>query len=183
MLLLATPLRAIELGAGPATVGPLLSAPFWFPMLFTIPLGRLVSRVGAKRTMTIGAIGFTLGPWLALVIGGPLGLLATQLIIGLMQIFMGLCAQAIIATLGVGEKLERNFGWYTTCVSIGQLLSPLAASTSAKCLKLRATFKNDAGPPFLCFPSPSWVKSLTRTTSLLFSSRCAVRRYLRAGKK
>ena len=39
MLMLAVPLRALELGASPIGVGLLLSAPYLLPLVFAIPLG------------------------------------------------------------------------------------------------------------------------------------------------
>lgn len=140
MLLLAVPLRALELGASPATVGGLLSAPFWLPMLLAIPLGRLVTRLGARRMMLIGATGLTLGPWAAVVFPGMAGLLVTQLVIGLMQITMGISAQSTIASLARGKSLERFFGWYTTSVSSGQLLGPLAGGLLIDAFGTRAVF-------------------------------------------
>jgi MFS family permease len=127
MLALAVPLYALHLGASVATVGLLVSLPFWLPTLVAIPIGRVVSRVGARRTMLVGAVGMTLAPWLTVMSPGMLGLVATQLLLGITQVTMGVAAQSTVAGAGRGRALERAFGWYTTSVSSGQLVGPLLA--------------------------------------------------------
>ena len=127
MLLLTVPLYAVQLGATPSTVGMLVSSQFWLPLLLAIALGRLISAFGAKRVMIGGAIGMILAPWLTVLFQGIPGLFATQLLIGVSQVSMGLSAQSSIALLGRGKAIENYFGWYTTSVSVGQLLGPLVA--------------------------------------------------------
>lgn len=126
MLLLAVPLIALQLGASPAVIGVLVAAPFLGPTLFAIPMGRLVTIFGARRMMTIGAVGMALGPLAALAAPTLTGLLLMQLVIGTMQVVMGVSAQATVATLGRGRASERAFGWYSTSVSAGQMLGPVA---------------------------------------------------------
>ncbi|MDW5377388.1 MFS transporter [Halomonas sp. HP20-15] len=127
MLLLAVPLRALEMGASPAMVGLVLSAPYLLPLMFAIPLGGIVTRVGAQKVTLLGACGMLAGPWLTLLIPGFAGLLATQLTIGMAHVVMVIAAQSIVASLGRGRQLERYFGWYTMCLSGGQLIGPLLA--------------------------------------------------------
>ena len=126
MLLLVVPLHALSLGATPALIGALVSAPFIVPSIFAIPMGQLVVRVGARRLMTIGAIGTSVGPLVALATGSFAGLFAMMVVFGTMQIAMGISAQSTVAGLGRGTALERAFGWYSTTVSVGQMLGPIA---------------------------------------------------------
>lgn len=127
MLLLAVPLRALELGAGPSMVGLILSAPYLLPLVFAIPLGGIVTRVGPQKVSVVGAVGMVIGPWLTLMVPGFAGLVATQVTIGLAHLIMVIAAQSVVASLGRGRALERYFGWYTMCLSGGQLLGPLLA--------------------------------------------------------
>jgi len=127
MLLLAVPLRALELGASPSLVGVILSAPYLLPLVFAIPLGGIVTRVGAQRVFFISAIGMMIGPWISLATPTFTGLLSTQIIIGLAHVVMVIAAQSVVAGLGRGRTLERYFGWYTMCLSGGQLTGPLLA--------------------------------------------------------
>ncbi|PMR73154.1 MFS transporter [Billgrantia endophytica] len=127
MLLLAVPLRALELGASPSLVGLILSAPYLLPLVFAIPLGGIVTRVGPQKVFFIGAVGMMLGPWLSVALPTFSGLLATQVVIGLAHVVMVIAAQSVVAGLGRGRALERYFGWYTMCLSGGQLVGPLLA--------------------------------------------------------
>lgn len=127
MLLLAVPLRALELGAGPSMVGLVMSAPYLLPLVFAIPLGGIVTKVGPRRITLLGALGMVAGPWLTLAIPGFPGLIATQVTIGVAHVVMVIAAQSIVASLGRGRALERYFGWYTMCLSGGQLVGPLLA--------------------------------------------------------
>lgn len=140
MLLLAVPLRAMELGASPSLIGVILSAPYLLPLVFAIPLGGIVTRMGAQRVFFVGAIGMMLGPWLSL--GAPTftGLIATQVVIGLAHVVMVIAAQSVVAGLGRGRALERYFGWYTMCLSGGQLVGPLLAGRMIDALTMDWVF-------------------------------------------
>lgn len=127
MLLISVPLRALELGASPSLVGIILSAPYLLPLVFAIPLGGVVSLIGPQKTFFIGASGMILGPLLSLASPTFLGLLATQVTVGLTHVVMVIAAQSVVAGLGRGRTLERYFGWYTMCLSGGQLIGPLLA--------------------------------------------------------
>ena len=140
MLLLAVPLRALELGASPSLIGVVLSAPYLLPLVFAIPLGGVVTRVGPQRVFFIGGIGMVLGPWLSVAATTFSGLIATQVIVGLAHVVMVIAAQSVVATLGRGRTLERYFGWYTMCLSGGQLIGPLLAGRMIDTLSMNWVF-------------------------------------------
>ncbi|AZM97478.1 MFS transporter [Vreelandella venusta] len=127
MLLVAVPLAAIELGATPLILGLIVSAPYILPLLLALPFGSLVARLGSPRTLQLGAVAMVIGAGLLVVIPGFQGLIAGQLVIGLAQLLMIISAQTAITYLGQGTALERYFGWYTTYLSIGQMVGPLLA--------------------------------------------------------
>jgi len=110
MLLLAAPLRAINIGVSPAVIGIVLSAPYLLPMLLAIPLGDRVTRHGPQRMFAIGAIGMIVGPLVSFTVNSLSALLITQLTVGLAHVVMVISAQSAVATLGQGKKLERYFG-------------------------------------------------------------------------
>jgi MFS family permease len=151
MLLLVVPLFALTLGASPATIGLLVAAPFVGPMFFSIPMGRLVTMFGARRMMSAGAIGMALGPLAALLSPTLLGLLVMQLVIGTLQVVMGLAAQSTIATLGRGPRSESAFGWYSTIVSAGQMVGPISAGALLDTLGAPAVFATAAFIPVLAW--------------------------------
>jgi len=127
MLLIAVPLHALELGSSPLFVGVILSAPYLLPLVLAIPLGGLITRVGGKKIIIAGSIGMVAGPWMILMVPGFTGLIIAQLIVGMAHMVMVLAGQSIISGLGHGKTLEKYFGWYTTCLSAGQLAGPLLA--------------------------------------------------------
>ena len=150
MLALAVPLYALELGASVASIGVLVSLPFWLPTVLAIPIGRVVSRFGARQTMLVGAAGVTLAPWLTVAGGGLIGLVATQVLIGIAQVSMGISAQATVAEVGQRGSLERAFGWYTTTVSAGQLVGPLLAGVLLERLAAPNVFAVAGTIPLAC---------------------------------
>ncbi len=125
MLLLAVPLRALELGASPSLVGFVLSAPYLLPLVFAIPLGGVVTRLGPQRIFFIGASGMMLGPWLSVVSPTFGGLVATQVVVGLAQVVMVIAAQ-VMAPLVLGMIAELIGFTLTFLLAGGVLLAALA---------------------------------------------------------
>lgn len=127
MLLIAIPLYALDLGATPFLVGVILCVPYLLPLVLAIPLGGVITRLGGRKVIIVGALGMMAGPWMVLALPGFSGVIVAQLIVGIAHIVMVLAAQSIISGLGHGKALEKYFGWYTTCLSGGQLVGPLLA--------------------------------------------------------
>jgi MFS family permease len=170
ILALAVPLYALQLGASVAAIGLLVSLPFWLPTILAIPIGRVVSRVGARRIMLGGAVGMTLAPWFTVAFPGVPGLVATQMLIGVSQISMGISAQSTVAAVGQRGSLERAFGWYTTSVSVGQLVGPFLAGVLLERLAASATFAVAGVVPLSCLlaawalpPQPPLVVGVRRS--------------------
>ncbi|PAU76933.1 MFS transporter [Halomonas salipaludis] len=153
MLLLAVPLRALELGASPLLVGVILSAPYLLPLVLAIPLGGIVTRVGPQKVFFIGAIGMMIGPWISLATPTFGGLVATQIAIGLAHVVMVIAAQSVVAGLGRGRALERYFGWYTMCLSGGQLIGPLLAGYMIDSLSMGWVFATIGAIPAISLVS------------------------------
>lgn len=140
MLFIAVPLYALDLGASPLVVGVALSAPYILPLIFAIPLGGFVTRVGGRWVVIVGGIGLTVGPLFVIFVPGYPGLLLSQFCFGISQLIMILGAQSIISGLAKGETLEKYFGWYTTSLSGGQLVGPLLAGWLIDTMDLMAAF-------------------------------------------
>ncbi|ASK21462.1 MFS transporter [Halomonas sp. N3-2A] len=163
MLLVAVPLAAIELGATPLILGLIVSAPYILPLLLALPFGSLVARLGSPRTLQLGAAAMVIGAGLLVVIPGFQGLIAGQLVIGLAQLLMIISAQTAITYLGQGTTLEKYFGWYTTYLSIGQMLGPLLAGWII----------DHRGGPGAAFYG-AFIASLVTLVSLLMSNQRAL---------
>ncbi|GAA3975167.1 MFS transporter [Allohahella marinimesophila] len=145
MLLVTIPLYALELGASPVMIGSILSVPYILPLIFAIPLGAAVTRIGGVKVIVAGGFGMTMGPLAMWLVPGYTGLIICQLLVGVAHILMVLAAQSIIAGLGRGKALEQYFGWYATCLSGGQLVGPLWAGYMIDTDGTRSTFAVMAG--------------------------------------
>ena len=118
------PLFGLELGASPAVIGLLVSAGYVLPLLLAIGAGSLVDRRGPRPLIVGGMIGMTLSPLLVAAVPDLGALIVAQLVLGLSHLLVIVAAQAHVASRGEGQARERNFGWYTTFVSVGQLTGP-----------------------------------------------------------
>lgn len=127
MMMPLVPLYGIALGASPFVIGLLVSAAFLLPLFFAVPTGVIVDRLGTNKPLLIGAIGIALAPlWVVLLPSIP-SLAISQIMIGVSHLVFVVAAQAHVASFGQGKQRERNFGWYTTSISAGQLVGPLLA--------------------------------------------------------
>lgn len=149
MLLLTVPFKALELGISASLIGLILSAPYILPLMLAIPLGALVARTGPQRIILFGALGMATGPACSLLFPGIGGLLANQVIAGISNIVLIIAAQSLVSELGHGKTLERCFGWYTTCMSAGQLVGPLLAGQVIEHFSVNHAFMLIAGFPLL----------------------------------
>jgi MFS family permease len=127
MLYVLVPLAGVDLGASPVTVGLLVSSGHVLPMLLAMRLGRLADQIGARRILTFGAIGALLMPLAFVVTPGLPSLALTQLVSGLFHVCLAIASQSLVASLGHDRTHERNFAWYMTFLSVGQLGGPVAA--------------------------------------------------------
>ncbi len=123
-------LYALQLGAGPLTIGLIAGSFSLFPMLLAVIAGRLVDRHGARWPMTFGIVCGGLGvltPWAA---PGLPALYAAGLLTGLSVIFINLSTQNLVGLLSTPDNRARYFANYTLTMSAGQLLGPLLAGFS-----------------------------------------------------
>jgi len=140
MLYVLVPLMSVSLGASPVTVGLLVSSGHVLPMLLAMRLGRLVDRIGGRRVLTFGAVGALLMP-LAVVMAPSLPALAlTQLVSGLFHVCLAVASQSLVASLGDERTHERNFAWYMTFLSVGQLGGPITAGVLVDTLGYQVAF-------------------------------------------
>lgn len=134
------PLLAVELGMSTAAVGAIVSLTFVAPMLLAIPLGTILDLRGPRPFMLIGAA-MVASLSLAVVLWPVVPTLAMmQIGLGLAQIQLMLAGQSLAAAIGTGEHRARNFGYYTTAVSAGQLLGPLVAGVGAEVTSIPGAF-------------------------------------------
>jgi MFS family permease len=141
MVSLAMPLLALRYGLRPAELGLVVAAAAIPPLLLAVPLGQLADRWGARRVLLLGFAGTALvvvpmaiRPSLPALIVAYVGVSALQnaLIVG---------AQSLIAALGqAGRSREAAYGAWTTAMSAGQILGPLAAGFLLDSVGVRSAF-------------------------------------------
>jgi MFS family permease len=140
MLYVLVPLMSVDLGASPAMVGLLVSSGHVLPMLLAMRLGRVVDRIGSRRVLGFGAVGALFMP-LAVVVAPTLPALAlTQFVSGLFHVCLAVASQSLVARLGDERSHERNFAWYMTFLSVGQLGGPIAAGVLVDGFGYRVAF-------------------------------------------
>lgn len=139
------PLFAAALGAPPAAIGVVVSAAFFFPFFLAIPVGSFVDRVGSKPLLLAGTALLAVAPWLVVWSPTLWALIALQVLAGLGQLIAVVAAQAVVASHGDGTKRERNFGWYGTFVSVGQLAGPVIAGVLVDVVSFRVAFGTAGG--------------------------------------
>lgn len=119
------PLYAVHLGASPATVGVLISAAFWLPLLLALVVGARIDHVGPRAWLLWGTVTLALAPLLVVAWQQLWALAFAQVVIGLAQLGIVLASQTFVATLGEGSERLRYYGWYSTFQSGGQLVGPV----------------------------------------------------------
>jgi MFS family permease len=140
MLGTLVPLFAVDRALGATAVGVLVALPNVFPVVLAVAAGRWVDRGGPARWLLVGTLGVALGPIALTAVPGVAALAASQLVIGVAQLFATLAAQSLVADVRNGRSTAQNFGWFTTTLSAGRLVGPLLAGLVVDLAGFRAAF-------------------------------------------
>jgi len=140
MIVPLVPLFSVSLGASKMLVGFLVAMSNVLPLMFAMSIGKLVDRWGSRGLITAGSLGLSLAPILVVLSPGLGTLAITQVLVGLCHLTLVVAAQSLVASLGGGKLRERNFGWYTTFISAGQLVGPLLAGVLVDSFGYQAAF-------------------------------------------
>src|SRR5690606_26332148 len=131
MLTPLVPLYSLQLGASVSVVGLLVAIAYVLPLFLAMPVGTLVDRRGSTAIMTTGACLMALAPVIIALVPGLLAVALGQIVAGLAHLLVGLGTQSLVGSLSTGVRRERDFGWYTTFASAGQLVGPMTAGLLA----------------------------------------------------
>jgi MFS family permease len=124
---ITTSLYALSLHASTFTVGTLIALFSLFPMLFAVPTGRAIDRVGIVRPMLAGAFAIGLGCALPGAVSGlPILYLATMLI-GTGFMVIQVAAQHTVGAMSSTESRAANFSWLALGFSISGFCGPVIA--------------------------------------------------------
>lgn len=124
---ITTSLYALSLHASALTVGILIALFSLFPMLFAVPAGRLIDRIGLQRPMLAGCLLMALGCAMPVVMTGlpVLYVAVTAIGTGFMAIQIG--SQHTVGAMSVTDTRAGNFGWLALGYSISSFSGPVLA--------------------------------------------------------
>jgi MFS family permease len=122
-----TALHALSLHASEFTVGILIALFAFFPMLFAVPVGRLVDRIGIKTPLKYGCLLVAAGCAIPSFVDGlPVLYLAVILIgTGFMAVHVG--SQQAVGAMSAPENRSTNFSWLALGFSVSSFCGPVIA--------------------------------------------------------
>jgi MFS family permease len=124
---ITTSLYALSLNSSEFTVGMLIALFALFPMLFAVPTGRVVDRIGIVKPLIGGCVSMMIGCALPGLIGGlPILYLAT-LFMGTGFMTVQVVAQHTVGAMSTAENRTANFSWLAMGYSISGFSGPIIA--------------------------------------------------------
>lgn len=120
-------LLALNLGAGPMTIGLLIAAYSVFQLAFALVVGQLSDRYGSRWPMFGGAIAFCAGLIIPAMWQTLPALFLSAPLIGIGFVFFNVSAQSLVGTLGAAADRTRNFSTQSLGYSSGHMLGPVIA--------------------------------------------------------
>jgi len=124
---ITTSLYALSLHASEFTVGILISLFSLLPMLFAVPAGRLIDRIGILRPMAAGGVAIGLGCALPSLIDGLQILYLATVLIGSGFMVIQVAAQHTVGAMSAAEERAMNYSWLALGFSISGFCGPVLA--------------------------------------------------------
>src|SRR5690242_4363817 len=116
-----TSYRLLKLGEPPAIIGWVSALYAVVPLALAIPAGRVATRGFAARLAVVGGVLFTIGG-VGLAFGtNVVQLAAASVFLGAGNLGQMIACQTLIANESCEADYDRNYGWYSTGASLGQL--------------------------------------------------------------
>ena len=133
-------LYVVELGGSPAVVGAAVASAFVIPALVAVPIGRVVDRIGAPRMLVAGTLVLIFSALVVAVRPGMATLFVSRVANGLAHVILLVATQVHVAAVASGHRREEAISWYSTFVSAGQLVGPLAVGALVDLAGFQAAF-------------------------------------------
>ena len=116
-----------ELGFDPAALGLVVSAYFGVSALVSLPVGKLVERLGSRRTSRIALVGAAIAMLLTAALARSFAAVVAIVLLGAWTNVMGqLSTNLTLARAMPRERLGLSFGVKQACVPLATLLAGLA---------------------------------------------------------
>lgn len=126
---LLIPLWALNLKASVLLVGIIVGGSAFLPSIFSIPMGALADRIGAKTLLLYAGAGTALCTALYPLWTNPWGLLALHMIVGSLQSLVWISAQAYVAKLGTDQQRSHLMGNFSSATTLGAFAGPLVVGS------------------------------------------------------
>jgi predicted MFS family arabinose efflux permease len=156
------PLLALNLGAGAATVGVMMSLLAALPMLFSVRAGRAVDRIGARRPMILGAAAMVAALLLACAMPRLEVLFFVSALAGSGFYLFHIAVNHAAAVIGQPEARARNFSLLALGFSTSNFLGPTVAGFAIDGIGHRLTFLLFASSAMIVLAAAMGSKADTR---------------------
>lgn len=120
-----TALHALSLHASEFSVGVLMALFALFPMIFAVPMGRLIDRIGIKKPMAFGCLSITIGCGMPGLIGGLPVLYPAVVLIGTGFMAIHIASQHAVGAISTTENRSANFSLLALGFSVSSFLGPI----------------------------------------------------------
>lgn len=124
---ITTSLYALSLHASEFTVGTLIALFAFFPMIFAVPMGRLIDQIGISKPIVGGCLLMTVGCAIPSVISGVPVLYLAALLVGTGFLAVHVSAQHAVGAMSLSASGASNFSWLATGYSVSSFLGPVVA--------------------------------------------------------
>jgi DHA1 family inner membrane transport protein len=169
------PLRSVELGIGIGVIGLLLGVKALTEAVVSVPLGRLIDRVGTRRAFLAGtaaagcvALGYT-------VATSIIALCLLQIALGLSRPLAWVAAQSHVSGMRDGAERAYDTGKMSFVANVGQIVGPLLVGIVAHAVDLRVAFLVLAGHSVLFFLVGLALPNLAATPTAVSDKGSSVR--------
>lgn len=119
--------RALELGATPTHIGLITGGYAVLAVLFAVPVGRLVDRIGEAPLMICGPLGSACVALSLVWIDSLLILGISQAVLGLTHLTTQVGIQTLLGNAGQAAGRDARYGGLAVVASLGQMIGPVAA--------------------------------------------------------
>jgi MFS family permease len=135
-----TSLYALSLHASEFTVGVLIALFSLFPMLFAVPMGRLIDRIGLQRPVSFGCSAMAVGCALPVLVPGLPILYFAVVLIGTGFMATQVASQHTVGAMSGAQARAGNFGWLALGYSISSFSGPVIAGFMIDHASFRSAF-------------------------------------------
>jgi MFS family permease len=124
---ITTSLYALSLHASELTIGTLIALFSLFPMMFAVPAGRLVDRIGIMKPMLGGCLAMSAGCVLPSMFSGLPVLYLAAILIGTGFMAVQVSSQHCVGAISAAGNRSLNFSWLALGYSVSGFCGPVFA--------------------------------------------------------